>query len=315
MKVSPFGKERYRLYSEYFKEIFGGRVQKVSVDAGFTCPNRDGNKGYGGCTYCDNQAFNPSYCNPEKPIRKQIDDGVEFHQKRYRRADLYLVYFQPFSNTYASVEKLRNLFQEALLHPRVKGLVIGTRADCMNTEILEMLRELSLRHYIIIEYGLESCYDKTLQRINRGHTFAEFAGMIQLTAAYGLHSGAHLIFGLPGETREEMLAESGIISDLPLTTVKFHQLQIIRGTKMEQEHLNDPGDFTFFDLDEYIDFVIDFAERLNPGFVIERFAGEVPPRFLSTQGWGLIRYDAIVSRIKKRMAERDTWQGKLYRPL
>lgn len=315
IKPTPSGASRYRLYSEYFRGVSGGRVQKVSVHAGFTCPNRDGTIGTGGCTYCDNNAFNPSYCRADKPIKLQIAEGIEFHLKRYRRADQYLVYFQPFSNSYAPLEHLERVYNEALNYPGIAGLVIGTRPDCMDREKLELIRGISQNHYVIVEYGIESCYDKTLKRINRGHNYALSEEMIRLTAEYDIHTGAHLIFGLPGETREEMMNEASIISDLPLKTVKFHQLQIIKGTVMEQEYKEKPGDFSFFELDEYIDFIIDFTERLHPDFVIERFAGEVPPRFLSDPGWGSTRYDSIVRRIKERMEERNAMQGRLFRPL
>ena len=315
MQSVPPGKSRYNLYSEYFKEVFGERVQKVSVNAGFTCPNRDGTVGTGGCTYCDNNAFNPSYCKADKPIGQQIAEGIEFHTKRYRRADKYLVYFQPFSNTYAPVDQLERIYTEALCYPNVAGLVIGTRPDCMDNEKLELIRIISETHYVIVEYGIESCYDKTLNRIKRGHKFSQSKKMICLTAEYGIHTGAHLIFGFPGETKEEMLNEASIISELPLKTIKFHQLQIMKGTEMDHEYKEKPGDFSFFTLDEYIDFIIDFTEMLNPGFVIERFAGEVPPRFLAGPGWGNIRYDSIVKRIKERMEERDAWQGRLFRPM
>jgi len=315
MKDMLRSENRYRLYSEYFRGIFGERVQKISVNAGFTCPNRDGTSGTGGCTYCDNGAFNPSYCKADKPVTQQIAEGIEFHLKRYRRANQYLVYFQPFSNTYASLGYLEKIYSEALSYPGVAGLVIGTRPDCVDMEKLGLISHIAQQHFVIVEYGIESCYDKTLRRINRGHTFARSEEVIRMTADYGIHAGAHLIFGLPGESMEEMLNEAEIISHLPLKTVKFHQLQIIKGTVMEKEYKDSPGDFSFFSLEEYLDFIIDFTERLNPAFVIERFAGEVPPRFLSGPGWGNIRYDSIVRRIKERMKERDARQGRLFRPL
>ena len=303
---------RFNSYAEYFKKEFGGRVQKLAIDAGFTCPNRDGTKGFGGCTYCDNDAFNPSYCHPEKQVSQQIKEGIEFHENRYRRASNYLAYFQPYSNTYAPLEKLKEIYSQALAFPQVIGLVIGTRPDCIDEQKLEYFRELAENHYVILEYGLESCYDRTLQRINRGHSFDDAVKALELTASFGIKSGIHLIFGLPGESREEMLAEAGIISGLPVHNVKFHQLQIIKGTRMALEYKKDPSEFSFFSLDDYIEFIIDFTEQLNPSFVIERFAGEVPPRFLAGPGWGLIRNDQVLVKIEKRMQERDTWQGKRY---
>jgi len=313
IKVFPWGHERrFNAYSNYFRSIYGARVQKVSIDAGFTCPNRDGSKGVGGCSYCNNNAFNPSYCQPEKSVTKQIEEGIEFHKWRYNEAVTYLAYFQAYSNTYASLETLKKLYSEALKHKGVIGLIIGTRPDCIDEEKLEFLKELSSQYYIAIEYGIESCYNKTLKRINRGHTFEDAVTALENTASYGITTGAHFIFGLPGETREEMLGEVDIISRLPLTTVKFHQLQIIKGTGMETEFLNNPGDFNLFTWDDYLEFFVLFLERLNPAIVVERFTGEAPPRFLTGEGWGKKRTDQIVNLIERRLEELDTWQGKLY---
>jgi radical SAM protein (TIGR01212 family) len=307
----PWGhNRRFNAYSNYFLKEFGERVQKLSIDAGFTCPNRDGTVGTGGCTYCNNGAFNPSYCTPSKSISQQIIEGIEFHQKRYRRANKYLAYFQPFSNTYASLDKLRNIYNEALKFPEVIGLVIGTRPDCIDDEKLDFLQKLSEKFYIIVEYGIESCYDKTLERVNRGHSFEQSIEAITKTAERGIKTGAHIIFGLPGETKQEMLDEADILSELPLNNIKFHQLQIIKDTEMAKEYSEKPENFNLFSLDEYIDFIITFLERLTPDIVIERFAGEVPPRFLSGPGWGLIRNDQILNLIEKKLAEKNTWQGR-----
>ena len=310
----PWGHgRRFNSYTEYIRRTFGGRVQKVVVDAGFTCPNRDGFKGTGGCTYCDNDAFNPSYCNPKEDLHTQIRKGIDFHAVRYRRAGQFLVYFQPYSNTYAPLSTLRPLYERALSYPGVTGLVIGTRPDCMDAEKLDYLKRLSEHMFIQVEYGVESCYDRTLQRINRGHTFAESREMIRRTRAAGIHTGVHMIFGLPGESREEMLAEAGILSELPVNTVKFHQLQIVRGTAMEQEFLQSPDEFLQFSIEAYIDFIISFLELLNPSIVVERFSGEVPPRLLHHLSWDLVRYDEILRRIEKELEKRDTWQGKKFR--
>lgn len=309
----PWGhKRRFNSYAEYFKREFGGRVQKLSVDAGFTCPNRDGLKASGGCTYCDNDAFNPSYCKPEKSIRQQIGEGIEFHANRYRRANRYLAYFQPYSNTYAPLAKLKAIYSQALSFPEIAGLVIGTRPDCIDEEKLEYFSTLAESNYIMLEYGIESCYDRTLQRINRQHTFNESVKALEMTSRYNLKAGAHMIFGLPGESREDMLKEAGILSALPVHTIKFHQLQIVKGTRIEKQFRNNPDQFVHFGLDDYIEFIIDFVELLNPGMVIERFAGEVPPRLLAVPGWGLIRNDQVLARIEKRMEERKTWQGRLH---
>ena len=289
-------------------------MQKISIDAGFSCPNRDGKISTGGCTFCSNEAFNPSYCKPEKSIRQQIEEGIAFHQKRYRRANQYLAYFQPFSNTYKPLEELKSIYRQALEVPETRGIVIGTRPDLIDETILHYLHEIQQTHYVMLEYGVESVYDKTLKRVNRGHDFATAERAIRLTADYGIPCGAHIIFGLPGESKAMMLDATDIISQLPLTTVKFHQLQIFKGTTMAEEYLEHPEHFHLFDLEEYIDFVIDFAERLNPDIVIERFAGEVPPRFLVSEPWMKLRYDEVLAKIEKRMEERDTWQGRLYTP-
>lgn len=307
----PWGdNRRFNSYSSYFTREFGSRVQKISIDAGFSCPNRDGKISTGGCTFCRNDAFNPSYCHPEKSIRKQIEEGIEFHQRRYRRAKSYLAYFQAFSNTYRPLDELKKLYREALSVDGVIGLVIGTRPDCINEETLEMLKDLNAT--IILEYGVESVYDQTLTRVNRGHDFATAKKAIEITHKYGFHCGGHFIFGLPGETREMMLHTADIISELPLTTVKFHQLQIFKDTKMADEYIANPSDFHLFTLDDYIEFVIDFIERLNPDLVIERFAGEVPPRYLVSKPWLNLRYDQVLALIEKRLEERNTYQGKKF---
>ena len=304
---------RFNNYNAYLTALFGSRVQKLSISAGFTCPNRDGTIGTGGCTFCSNEAFNPSYCHPEKSIRQQIEEGIEFHQKRYRRASQYLAYFQAYSNTYKPLEALKQIYRQALDIPLVKGIVIGTRPDCIDEPLLHYLNQIQQSHYVMLEYGVESVYDETLKRVNRGHDFATAEKAIRMTAEHGIPCGGHFIFGLPGETKTMMLDAADIISQLPLTTVKFHQLQIFKGTPMASTYLQHPEAFHLFDLDEYIDFVIDFVERLNPSMVIERFAGEVPPRYLVSEPWMKLRYDAVLHRIEQRMEERDTWQGRLYK--
>ncbi|HKL07736.1 MAG TPA: TIGR01212 family radical SAM protein [Bacteroidales bacterium] len=309
----PWGhNRRFNAYSNYFKQTFGERVQKVTIDAGFTCPNRDGTKGRGGCTYCNNDAFNPSYCTPDKSVTQQINEGIEFHEKRYRRSNKFLAYFQAYSNTYAPLDKLKIIYDEALSVPGIAGLVIGTRPDCIDEEKLEYFQQLSEKYYIILEYGIESCNNETLKRINRGHTFEEAVEALEKTKKFGIKTGAHFIIGLPGETKEYILSQAKTISSLPLDTIKFHQLQIIKGTAMEKEYIKHPENFTFFELSEYIDFFIRFIERLNPYFVVERFAGEVPPRFLAGPGWELIRNDQILVRFEKKLKELDTWQGKFF---
>lgn len=303
---------RFNSYAEHFKKMFGARVQKISVDAGFTCPNRDGTIGTGGCTFCSNDAFNPSYCLPRKPIRQQVEEGIEFHRKRYRRAKQYLVYFQAYSNTYKPLDELKALYKEGLDCEGVIGLVIGTRPDLVDAELIDYLQSLRKHTYVMLEFGVESVYDTSLKRVNRGHDFAASVNAIKMAAAAGIPCGAHLIFGLPGETRDQMLASAGIISALPLTTIKFHQLQLFKNTAMGAEYLKNKSEFSLFSLDEYIRFVVSYTELLNPDIVIERFAGEVPPRFLVSPTWGPLRYDNLVRMIEQEMERQDTWQGKYH---
>ena len=323
----PDGK-RYNSFVGYFKRKYGERLQKIVLDAGFTCPNRDGKVGRGGCTYCDNAAFHPAYSTAGKSLHQQMDEGIEFHKVRYRTTEHYLAYFQSFSNTYAPLPRLKQLYEEALAHPQVVGIVIGTRPDCVDEEKLDYLAELSqgkvMKDWsrsidgeersapiVIVEYGIESCYDTTLRRINRGHDFETARRAVGMTAGRGLDVGAHFILGLPGETREMMLEGCALINALPLRSVKFHQLQIVKGTRMEQEYSDRPQDFVKFPLDGYIDFFSDMLERLRPDLYIERIAGEVPPRFVNETPWGLIRNVELLRLLDRRLEERGTWQGRL----
>ena len=305
---------RFNSYIGYFKKEFGGRVQKLSINAGFTCPNRDGTKGKGGCTFCNNDAFNPSYCVPDKSITQQISEGISFHSKRYKKPVGYLAYFQAYSNTYSSLENLKKIYTEAIQCNEIKGLVIGTRPDCIDAEKLDFLKELSKKFYIAVEYGVESCYNKTLIKINRGHDFETSVEAIEKTAERGIKTGAHIIFGLPGESRDEMLNEADIISKLPLHSIKFHQLQIIKNTVLAEEFLRNPNDFDLFLLEEYIEFIVKFIEKLNPQFVIERIAGESPPYTnISPVKWGL-RNDEILKMFEQKLERLNTWQGKFFQP-
>ena len=308
----PWGDHRrFYSYHRFLQQQFGERVQKLTLDAGFTCPNRDGTVGTGGCTYCLNDAFNPSYCSATKPVAQQIEEGIAFHRNHYH-GKTYLAYFQAYSNTYAPLEKLREIYRPALEHPQVTGIVIGTRPDCVDDEKLDFFAELQRRMFVSIEYGVESCHDETLRRINRGHSFECAADAIHRTAERGIHCAAHLIYGLPGETPEMWLEDLREINALPLNSVKFHQLQIIKGTAMQQDFELNPSDFHSFKKEEYIRFIVQVTERLNPAFAIERFAGSVPPRFLFVNNWTGERYDVILHKIEKRMEELDTYQGKFF---
>jgi radical SAM protein (TIGR01212 family) len=301
----------------------GARVQKVAINAGFTCPNRDGTAGTGGCTFCNNEAFTPSYCMGGHGITRQIDEGIEFHSRRYRKAERYLAYFQSFSNTYAPLDTLRGIYGEALAHPLVAGIVVGTRPDCVDGEKLDYLADLARDHYVAVEYGIESTFDATLRAVNRGHDFAAARRAVEMTAerasalpparGRGLHIGAHFILGFPGETDEMLLSQADTINSLPLTTVKFHQLQIFRGTAMAVEYGRTPEKFTFRAMDEYIDFFIAILRRLRPSLVVERFAGEAPPRHRVGADWGLVRNEELAARLDRRLAELDVRQGDLYK--
>ena len=312
---------RYNAYSAYFREKFGTRVQKLSVDGGFGCPNRDGRCGTGGCTFCTNEAFNPSYCRRVATITEQLDEGIAFHRHRYRSAPVYLAYFQAYSNTYAPLEVLRERYDEALRHEGVVGLVVGTRPDCVEPPVLDLLAEYAQKCYVAVEYGIESCYDRTLNAINRGHDFACTQRAIRASAQRGLPVGGHLILGLPGESRDDLMAEMDLINELPLTTVKFHQLQILRGTTMEQQYRDKSFRETLlqFSLDEYIALVCDLLERLRPDLVVERLAGEVPPRYQACpersfrrSDGRLLRNEEIPALVEAELERRGSRQGSRY---
>ncbi len=304
---------RFNSYSRYFRETMGGRVQKVAINAGFTCPNRDGSLSAGGCTFCNNAAFTPSYCQPSKSVTQQIDEGIEFHSRRYRKAERYLAYFQSFSNTYAPLDTLRTIYGEALAHPAVAGIVVGTRPDCVDGEKLDFFARLARDRYVAIEYGIESTFDETLRAINRGHDFACARRAVEMTAERGIHTGGHFILGFPGETDEMLLAQADTINSLPLTTVKFHQLQIFKDTAMADEYARDPRRFVFRGMEEYIDFFIEILRRLRPSLVVERFAGEAPPRHRVGAGWGLVRNEELAARLDRRLTELDVRQGDIYK--
>ena len=300
--------KRYRDFSDFLSAHFDGKVQKISLHAGFTCPNRDGSIGVGGCTYCNNQTFSPEYCHTGKSITCQLDEGVAFFARKY--PDMrYLAYFQAYTNTYGEFSELKRKYEEALAHPGVVGIIIGTRPDCMPDVLLSYLSDLSRRTFVLVEYGVESASDETLRRINRGHDFATSVDAIRRTAAAGVAVGAHMILGLPGESREMILTHADRLSQLPLDTIKLHQLQLIRGTRMAREYELAPGDFHLYDVDEYIDLAIDFAERLSPSIAIERFVSQSPAELLIAPNWGLKNHE-FTARLLRRMRERDSWQGK-----
>mgnify|MGYP001423288714 FL=1 len=303
-------KKPYKEFPELLSELFPYKVQKISVNAGFTCPNRDGSKGYGGCTYCNNQSFSPGYGKPKKTITEQMGDGIQFFSHKYPEMK-YLAYFQSYTNTYDPVEDLISKYEEALAYPNVVGLIVGTRPDCMPDKLLDYFEELNKKTFVLIEYGVESTLNTTLDNINRLHSWEESIEAIIKTANRGLRVGAHMILGLPGETHEDYLNHARKLSQLPITTIKLHQLQIIRGTVMAKQYKDNPEMFHIFESDEYVDLCIDFAEVLNPNIYIERFASQSPKQLLIAPDWGLKNYE-LVYKIVKRFEERGTWQGKKY---
>ena len=301
----------YNEFGAYLRDVFGCKVQKITIDGGFTCPNRDGTKGRGGCTYCNNRTFNPAFCHKHLPVKEQMKEGIAFFSHKYP-AMRYLAYFQAYTNTYDSLENLKTRYEDALAVEGCVGIVIGTRPDCMPDELLDNLVELQKRTFVLVEYGIESTSDRTLLRINRGHDYACAVDAVERTAARGIPVGAHIILGLPGEDREELMQQAEILSKLPLTTLKLHQLQLIRGTRMAEEYIEDPSEFSLFTVEDYVDTVVDYVERLKPDFILERFASQSPKELLIATDWGLKNYE-LVEKVKRRMRERDTWQGKIYR--
>lgn len=302
----------YNEFSQFLRRYFPYKVQKISLNAGFTCPNRDGTKGQGGCTYCNNQTFNPEYCRTEKTVSVQLEEGKQFFAHKYPSMK-YLAYFQAYTNTYAELESLKRKYEEALSVDGVVGLVIGTRPDCMPEDLLRYLETLSRQTFLLVEYGIETTCDETLRRINRGHTYAATVEAVQRTAGCGILTGGHVILGLPGESHDAIVAQAGVLSELPLTTLKMHQLQLIRGTRMAHEYEQNPSDFHLFnDVNEYIDLVIDYVEHLRPDLVVERFVSQSPRELLIAPDWGLKNYE-FTARVQKRMKERGAYQGNRYR--
>jgi len=291
----------YNDFGSFLRKHFEGKVQKISIHAGFTCPNRDGKKGVGGCTYCNNQTFSPDYCHTNQTVSEQLDEGIRFFSHKYPDMQ-FLAYFQAYTNTYGELEELVRKYEEALAHPRVVGLIIGTRPDCVSDELLEYFETLSRKTFLLIEYGVESTCDETLDFINRRHSYADAEQMIRRTAGRGIMTGAHLILGLPKESRDTILSHADKISELPLTTIKLHQLQLIKGTKMAKQYADHPEWFSLFDVEEYINLVVEFIQRLNPSFVIERFVSQSPRELLIAPDWGL-KNNEFVAKVERRLRE------------
>jgi len=303
--------KRYNDYSTHIKATFGARVQKISLDTGFTCPNRDGSKGFGGCTYCNNDTFNPDYCEPKKSIKQQLEEGIAFFGKKYK-SQQYLAYFQAYTNTYADIELVKKLYLEALSVPNVIGLVIGTRPDCISEDLITFLSQLSKKYYISLEFGVESTLNRTLKAINRCHTFEETQDAYQQCVNKGFYLGAHLILGLPGETKTELLNHAKEVSKLPIKTLKLHHLQIVKQSVMGIQYRRNPEKFNLFTAENYINFVTKFIGYLRPDIIIERFTAEAPKDLLIAPNWGGLKNFEVVAKIDKKLIEKDIWQGKYY---
>jgi radical SAM protein (TIGR01212 family) len=305
----PWGDERrFNAYSRYCKAHFGGRVQRLPVDAGFSCPNRL-DRSHGGCTYCANNAFSPSYLDKEDGVAAQLERGKAFFHKRYPHNQGYLAYFQAYTNTYASLPLLKEKFESALQVPEIRGLVISTRPDCLPDEVLDYLSELSLRTELSVELGVESFRNETLGHIHRGHTVEQTFEAIGKLSERKIPVCIHLIFGLPFETPSQWMEDVQIVNRLPVQFLKFHQLQIFKNTAMAVEYVEYPERFHTFAAEDYVRFICDYLERMSPEIIVERFSAEVPPRYLAVSNWHLLRHDAIVRAIEAELARRDAWQG------
>lgn len=299
---------RYNDFSSWMKRLFPFRVQKISIDAGFTCPNRNGQIGRGGCIYCDNKTFNPSYCTPNKTIAQQIREGKNFFNRKYHNMK-YLAYFQAYTNTFAPLPELKKLYEEALSQDDVVGVVVGTRPDCVSDELLDYFKELSSRHFVMIEYGVETTSDATLRLINRNHTFACAKDAIERTHESGILTGAHVIFGLPGEDAAENIRQATVYSSLPIDVLKIHQLQVIRGTRLAQMYAQEP--FLLYSVDEYISLITEFIRRLRPDIVLDRFVSQSPSDLLVAPRWGLKNYE-FTNLLNNHLNLLDVRQGELY---
>ena len=309
--VAPFGERRYRAWNEHVKTRYGGRVQKVSIEAGFTCPNRDGKVATGGCTFCNNDGFTPGYLSRRQTITEQIDAGLDFLQRRYPETDRYIGYFQSYSNTYGEIGHLRACFDEALSHPKLSGLAIGTRPDCLPDDVLDYLAQLAREHIIELEIGVESCNDAVLASVNRGHDFAASADAIERAAARGLDVTAHLLLGLPGESMQSMLDGARKLSALPLHALKLHQLQLVRGTALARAWQRDPASVPLLDEAACIAMLADFIELLSPAILLQRVGSEVPPSMKVAPAWN-VRLSELAPRISAELARRGSWQGSRY---
>lgn len=306
-----FNGRRYYAWNDWARAAQGGRIQKVSLDAGLSCPNRDGSLGRGGCSFCNNRGFTPAYLASTPGVTAQLATGIGFMQRRYPEVTRFLAYFQAYSNTYGDFDRLRALYEEALAHPQVVGLAIGTRPDCLPDAVLDYLAELQQRVIVELEIGIESCDDAVLAACHRGHDFAASVDAIERAAARGLQVTGHLLLGLPGETRETWRAGATALSRLPLAALKFHQLQVVRGTRLAVQWKRAPGSIALLSVDEYLDWVVDALERLPDDIRIQRLGSEVPPALRVSPGWDM-RLSDFPARLTARLTERASWQGREY---
>jgi radical SAM protein (TIGR01212 family) len=300
----------YYAYNFALRRRFGARVQKISVDAGFTCPNVDGSVATGGCTFCDNRSFSPSRRLPRAGILGQIDQSISRMRRRYKNCRNFLAYFQPATNTYAPVEKLRALYEEALSHPNVVGLAVGTRSDCVPDEVLDLLEEFAQHTYLSLEYGMQTMHNRSLEWMNRGHDHASFLDAVERSRGRGFEICAHAILGLPGESRDDMLATARELARVGINAVKIHNLYCVKNTKLAEQV--EAGEVQLMGRDDYVSTVVDFLELLPSEMVIERISGDAPPDYFVGPDWCLDK-PAVKSAIEAEFARRDTWQGRLYR--
>lgn len=307
MDLNKVNTPYYNDYGTWIRRQFPYRVQKISIDAGFTCPNRDGRISTGGCIYCDNRTFNPSYCQRRLKVSAQLDEGKQFFAHKYPDMK-YLAYFQAFTNTYAPIAQLKALYEEALQVEDIVGIVIGTRPDCVSDELLDYLAELNERTFVLVEYGLESANNATLQRINRGHSFEQSVSALERTHQRGLLTGTHIILGLPGEDAAESLHQAPILSQLPIDILKIHQMQIIRSTKLAEMYEREP--FHIYSVDEYIELIAQYIQRLRPDMVLERFVSQSPKELLIAPHWGLKNYE-FTNKLVNYLKAKNIHQGQL----
>ena len=307
MELNKVNTPYYYDYGTWIRHRFPFRVQKISIDAGFTCPNRDGRLSTGGCIYCDNRTFNPAYCQRKDSITQQLEAGKQFFARKYPEMK-YLAYFQAYTNTYASISHLRELYEEALSVKDIVGIVIGTRPDCISDELLDYLEDLNRRTFLIVEYGVESANDETLQRINRGHSFEQSRMAIEKTHQRGILTGAHIILGLPGEDAQESLRQAPVISSLPIDILKIHQMQIIRGTRLAAEFERNP--FHIYDIDEYIHLIASYIQRLRKDLILERFVSQSPKELLIAPHWGLKNHE-FTDLLNNYLKQHNIHQGDL----